>query len=77
MSTMTSGSVDNINRKSVNASHEVFDLIHTIMHLFRSQQYRGLPKNSHDITHMEGKLLGFFARYPGATPSDLVAHSAS
>jgi hypothetical protein len=22
-------------------------------------------------------FLGFFARYPGATPSDLVAHSAS
>ena len=76
MSTMTSGSVDNINRKSVQASDEVFDLIHTIMHLFRSQQYRGLPDGSHHLTHMEGKLLGFFARYPGATLSDLVAHSA-
>jgi DNA-binding MarR family transcriptional regulator len=76
MSTMTSGSVDNINRKSVNAADEVFDLIHTIMHLFRSQQYRGLPDGAHHMTHMEGKLLGFFARYPGATLSDLVAHSA-
>jgi DNA-binding MarR family transcriptional regulator len=76
MSTMTSGSVDNINRKSVQASDEVFDLIHTIMHLFRSQQYRGLPDGSCHMTHMEGKLLGFFARYPGATLSDLVAHSA-
>jgi DNA-binding MarR family transcriptional regulator len=73
---MTSGSVDNINRKSVNASDEVFDLIHTIMHLFRSQQYRGLPDVSRHMTHMEGKLLSFFARYPGATLSDLVAHSA-
>jgi DNA-binding MarR family transcriptional regulator len=73
---MTSGSVDNINRKSVQASDEVFDLIHTIMHLFRSQQYRGLPDGSRLMTHMEGKLLGFFARYPGATLSDLVAHSA-
>lgn len=76
MSTMTSGDVDNINRKSVHDSEEVFDLIHTIMHLFRSQQYRGLPDGSHHLTHMEGKLLGFFARYPGATLSDLVAHSA-
>jgi DNA-binding MarR family transcriptional regulator len=76
MSTMTSGNVDNINRKSVHDSEEVFDLIHTIMHLFRSQQYRGLPDGSHHLTHMEGKLLGFFARYPGATLSDLVAHSA-
>ena len=73
---MTSGSVDNINRKSINASDEVFDLIHTIMHLFRSQQYRGLPDGSRHMTHMEGKLLGFFARYPGVTLSDLVAHSA-
>ena len=73
---MTRGSVDNVNRKSVNASNEVFDLIHTIMHLFRSQQYRGLPDDSHDITHMEGNLLGFFARHPGATLRDLVAHFA-
>ena len=72
MSTMASGSVDNVNRKS----DEVFDLIHTIMHLFRSQQYRGLPDGSHHLTHMEGKLLNFFARHPGATLSDLVAHSA-
>ncbi len=73
---MATGSVDNINRESVDTSGEVFDLIHTIMHLFRSQQYRGLPDGSHDMTHMEGKLLGFFARHPGATLSDLVAHSA-
>jgi DNA-binding MarR family transcriptional regulator len=73
---MASGSVDNVNRKSVEASDEVFDLIHTIMHLFRSQQYRGLPDGSHHLTHMEGKLLSFFARHPGATLSDLVAHSA-
>jgi DNA-binding MarR family transcriptional regulator len=46
------------------------------MHLFRSQQYRGLPDGSHHLTHMEGKLLGFFARHPGATLSDLVAYSA-
>jgi DNA-binding MarR family transcriptional regulator len=76
MSTMASGSVDNVNRKSVEASDEVFDLIHTVMHLFRSQQYRGLPNGSHHLTHMEGKLLNFFARHPGATLSDLVAHSA-
>jgi DNA-binding MarR family transcriptional regulator len=73
---MTSGSIDNINRKPVEASDEVFDLIHTIMHLFRSQQYRGLPDGSQHLTHMEGKLLSFFARHPGATLSDLVAHSA-
>jgi DNA-binding MarR family transcriptional regulator len=76
MSTMTRGKVDIVNGKSARASDEIFDLIHTIMHLFRSQQYRGLPNGSPDMTHMEGKLLSFFARHPGATLSDLVAHSA-
>jgi DNA-binding MarR family transcriptional regulator len=76
MSTMTHGFVDNVNRKSAHPSDEVFDLIHTIMHLFRSQQYRGLPDGSRHLTHMEGKLLDFFARHPGATLSDLVAYSA-
>ena len=76
MSTMSHDSVDNVNRKFANPSDELFDLIHAIMHLFRSQQYRGLPDGSHHLTHMEGKLLNFFARHPGATLSDLVAHSA-
>jgi DNA-binding MarR family transcriptional regulator len=66
--------VDIVNRKSVPQSGDVFDLIHTIMHLFRSQQYRGLRDGPHDMTHLEGKLLGFFARHAGATLSDLVDH---
>lgn len=56
-------------------SDEVFESIHTIMHLYRSRQYRGLRDGPHDITHMENKVLGFFARHPGATQSDLVTHS--
>ena len=67
--------VDIVNHKSIKAPGDVFDLIHTIMHLFRSQQYQGLRDGPHDMTHMEGKLLGFFARHPGATLSDLVGHS--
>jgi DNA-binding MarR family transcriptional regulator len=68
--------VDNVNSKSIHTSDEVFELIHTIMHLFRSRQYRGLRDESHEMTHMEGKLIGFFARNPGATLSDLVVHFA-
>jgi DNA-binding MarR family transcriptional regulator len=75
MSTMKRSKVDIVNDKSTDASGEIFDLIHTIMHLFRSQQYRGLRGGKHEMTHMEGKLLGFFTRHPGATLSDLVAHS--
>jgi len=75
MSTMDRVTVDTVNQKSFDASDAVFGLIHSIMHLFRSQQYRVLRNVPREMTHMEGKLLGFFARHPGATLSDLAAHS--
>jgi DNA-binding MarR family transcriptional regulator len=54
---------------------EVFEAIHGVMHLYRSHQYRAMRDGSHELTHMENKVLGFFARHPDATQSDLVAHS--
>lgn len=66
--------VENVNKKTVKASDDVFESIHTIMHLFRSAQYRVLRDSPYELTHMEGKLLGFFARNPGATLRDLVSH---
>jgi len=53
----------------------VLDLVHTVMHQFRSTQYQVLRDNAHDVTHMESKVMGFFARHPGSTLSDLVSHS--
>jgi DNA-binding MarR family transcriptional regulator len=63
--------------KQVPASpeNEVFEAIHAVMHLYRSHQYRAVRDGSHDLTHMENKVLGFFARHPDATQSDLVTHS--
>lgn len=49
--------------------------MHAIMHLYRSVQQRSLRDGPNDLAHMEVKALGFFARHPGATQSDLVAHS--
>ncbi|MEO8806128.1 MAG: MarR family transcriptional regulator [Burkholderiaceae bacterium] len=45
------------------------------MHSYRSQQYRFLRDGPHDITHMDGKVLGFFGRHRGATQKDLALHS--
>jgi DNA-binding MarR family transcriptional regulator len=59
----------------VNQSEQVFDAIHSVMHLYRARQLRGLRDTPHELTHMEYKALGFFARHPGATQGDLVAHS--
>lgn len=67
---MNRRNVDNVNQKPA----EVVDLVHRIMHLFRSAQYRVLKDGDYELTHLEGKLLGFFSRHPGATLRDLVAH---
>ena len=49
--------------------------MHAIVHLYRSRQLRGVRGGPHELAHMEMKALGYFARHPGATQSDLVAHS--
>jgi DNA-binding MarR family transcriptional regulator len=75
MSPIMRRSVDIVNKNSHATAEDVFESIHTVMHLFRSAQYRVLHGGPHDLTHMEFKVLGFFARNPSATQSDLVAHS--
>jgi DNA-binding MarR family transcriptional regulator len=74
MSTIKLRKVDTVNEMK-NAPEEVVEAIHTIMHLFRSEQYRALRDGPYDLTHMEGKILAFLARNSGATLSELVAHS--
>lgn len=70
--------MDNVNQSARNspaADEDVLELVHTVMHQYRAQQYQVLRDGPHDITHMESKVLGFFARHPGATQSELAAHS--
>lgn len=54
---------------------DVLEAIHAVMHLVRSRQYQLADGNHHELTHMDGKVLGYFARHPGATQSDLAADS--
>lgn len=75
MSPIMRKSVDNVNSKDIPADDAVLDLVHAVMHQFRSQQYRALEGAQDGLTHMEGKVLGFFARHAGATQSDLAQHS--
>lgn len=67
--------VDKVNQNSVPSAQDVFEAIHSIMHLYRARQMRAPAGQAPELTHMEGKVLGFFARHPGATLSDLVTHS--
>jgi DNA-binding MarR family transcriptional regulator len=67
--------VDEVNQNHEHGAGEVLERIHAIMHLYRSQQHRSLREGQHDLAHMEVKVLGFFARHPGAAQSDLVVNS--
>jgi len=67
--------VDIVNHSTGALPADLMESIHHVMHLFRSLQYRDMPAASGDLTHMEGKVLGYYARHPGSTQSDLVAHS--
>jgi len=68
-------SVDIVNHSSRTPETDVLELVHAVMHDYRSLQYRFLRDGPHEITHMDGKVLGFFGRRPGATQSDLAQHS--
>ena len=67
-------SVDTVNHTPA-AEGDVLELVHAVMHQYRSLQYRSLRDGPHAITHMDSKVLGYFSRHPGATQSDLAAHS--
>lgn len=67
--------VDRVNQNPGNRADDPLETMHAIVHLFRSRQLRGLRSGPHELAHMEMKALGYFARHPGATQSDLVAHS--
>lgn len=57
------------------AENAVFDAIHKVLHRYRAAVAHELRDSGQALTHMEHRALGFFARMPGATLSDLVAHS--
>ena len=56
-------------------SPSILELVHTIMHQYRTRQFQALRDGQHELTHMEAKVLGYFGHHPGATQSDLSRHS--
>jgi DNA-binding MarR family transcriptional regulator len=71
MSRIMRKTVDKVNHAPRRPQDEVLDLVHTVMHQVRSQQYRVLRAGGHEITHMESKVLGYLARHPEATQRDM------
>jgi len=75
MSTIMRKEVDRVNQNHGNRPDDPLETMHAIVHLYRSQQLKGLRNGPHELAQMEVRALGYFARHPGATQSDLVAHS--
>ena len=74
MSTIMRATVDHVNQ-SPTADESVFEALHRVMHKVRAQRQRALSDLDAQVTPMEARALGFFARHPDATLTDLVAHS--
>jgi DNA-binding MarR family transcriptional regulator len=68
--------VDIVNHRPIEAADEIGEAVHAIRHLYRAHHYRVLRNGPHELAHMEGRVLSFFGRNPGATQSELVAHAA-
>jgi DNA-binding MarR family transcriptional regulator len=69
--------VDNVNHTTppVSVEADVLELVHAVMHQYRSLQFQALRDAAHGVTHMDSKVLGFFSHHPGATQSELAQHS--
>jgi DNA-binding MarR family transcriptional regulator len=75
MSPIIPESNDNVNHCSEPRPDAVLELVHTIMHQYKTQQFQALRDGQHELTHMEAKVLSYFGNRPGTTQSDLARHS--
>ena len=75
MSSIMRKPVDSVNHSGEGRAADILEAMHAVMHLVRSRQLRGFDSEALGVTPMEGKVLGFFARQPGTTQSDLATHS--
>jgi len=66
---------DNVSKMGIWLDSDVLEVVHAVVHAFRSKLLRGEAGQPRDLSPMEGKALGYFARHPGATQSDLATHA--
>jgi DNA-binding MarR family transcriptional regulator len=68
--------VDIVNKSASALGEGIAEEIHALRHLFSALQYRALRGGPHELAHMEGRILGFVDKHPGASHTDLIAHLA-
>lgn len=54
---------------------DVVEALHQTMRGLRAAFHGGGRKEGRDLTHLDSRVLGFFARCPGATQKELALHS--
>jgi DNA-binding MarR family transcriptional regulator len=75
MSSIMRNKVDIVKQMGTSNGGDPLELVHAVMHLYRSRQFQALRDGPHAVTHMDSKVLNFFSHRPGATLSDLAQHS--
>ncbi len=70
-------SIDHVNEVAATAptAEALFDRLHGVMHLVRWGHQRLLRGVAAELAPMDARVLGFFARHPGGTQTDLALHS--
>jgi DNA-binding MarR family transcriptional regulator len=72
MSSIMEKQDDNVNKSGFAPDGDVLEAIHDLMHLVRHRQQQDATS---ELVPMEARVLGFFARHPGATQSALASYS--
>jgi DNA-binding MarR family transcriptional regulator len=65
---------DNVNRPAGVRPDDILEAIHELRHLFVARLQKTSDSGDLDLTHVEGRVLRFFSRNPGATQRDLAAY---
>lgn len=67
--------VDHVNRQDKTEADELLETLHAVMHRLRARHHQALREGEQELTPLETRVLGFFARHPGATQRELAEHS--
>lgn len=65
--------VDNVNE--IGGNPDLLEALHAVMHAARLRHHQALRDAGLGLTPLEARLLGFFARRPGATLTELAEHA--
>lgn len=75
MSSIMRDKDDIVNHRRDPVPDELIEALHAVVHAVRTTMHGVLREAGSDLTPLEGRVLGFFARHPGATQRELAEHA--